>query len=324
MNARSERIVAVPVTAGAKAGAGLAPPALTVLYDGSCPLCRREVGVYRGLQPMGPLCFRDVSDPAQAVPPGAPRQTLMSRFHVVLPDGRMVSGARAFLALWSQLPGWRWLARMGRLPGMPALMEGLYRAFLKLRPALQRVAVALESRPVQGAVGVIPADLVADLRSDHAGETGAVMIYRGMLACTRDPGVLDFAARHLATEQRHLAQIEAWLPPARRSRLLGPWRLAGWLTGALPALCGPRAVYATVAAVETFVDRHYQSQIDQLAGREEHATLHALLRDCQADECHHRDEAAALAGPAPGWALRAWCATVGAGSAFAVALARRL
>ena len=26
-------------------------PSLTVLYDGACPLCRREIGVCRGLRP---------------------------------------------------------------------------------------------------------------------------------------------------------------------------------------------------------------------------------------------------------------------------------
>jgi ubiquinone biosynthesis monooxygenase Coq7 len=178
--------------------------------------------------------------------------------------------------------------------------------------------------PARAAGGNIPADLVDELRSDHAGETGAVMIYRGVLALSRDAALRDFAMRHMATEQRHLALIEDWLPRAQRSRLLGPWRLAGWLTGALPALCGPRAVYATIAAVETFVDRHYQQQIDRLAGRAAHADLRQVLVACQADECHHRDEATTLAGPPPGWLLRAWCALVGTGSAAAVVLARRV
>ena len=174
------------------------------------------------------------------------------------------------------------------------------------------------------AVGVsVPPDLVADLRTDHAGETGAVWIYRGILALSRDAALREFAARHLATEQQHLALVCELLPPRQRSWLTGPWRLAGFLTGALPALFGPRVVYASIAAVETFVDRHYEEQIRALDGRPEHAPLQALLRTCQADECDHRDEARALAGPvAARWPLRLWCAIVGSGSAFAVKIAR--
>jgi demethoxyubiquinone hydroxylase (CLK1/Coq7/Cat5 family) len=35
------------------------------------------------------------------------------------------------------------------------------------------------------------------------------------------------------------------------------WRVAGWLTGALPALFGRAAVLRTIDAVETFVEGHY-------------------------------------------------------------------
>lgn len=115
------------------------PAGLTVLYDGTCPLCRAEIGVYRGLPSDTPLCFADVSAPSQTLPAGLSREQLLARFHVQHADGTVESGARAFLALWATLPGWRWLARLGRLPGMPTLMEGAYRMFLLFRPALQRV-----------------------------------------------------------------------------------------------------------------------------------------------------------------------------------------
>lgn len=169
--------------------------------------------------------------------------------------------------------------------------------------------------------------LERELRSDHAGETGAVSIYNGIAAVARwkqDHELLAFARMHRQTEAEHLVLVEAWLPQYRRSALLGPWRLAGWLTGALPALFGPRVVYATIAAVETFVDRHYQQQIDHLqkfAGPE--GLLDLLIR-CQADERHHRDEAAALTGPTPHGLVRAWCWLVGFGSEAAVVLARRV
>ncbi len=311
---------------------------LTVLYDGACPLCRREVAVYRGLTPHQPLHWRDVSEATTALPPGGDRAAYLARFHVQRGDGEVLSGAAAFIALWSALPGWRWLARCAALPGVTALMELSYRGFLRLRPVLQRIAVAFEPAEITSAMSAtalaraaastdpisIPADLVGELRSDHAGETGAVWIYRGVLALARDAGVREFARRHRATEQRHLDLVAELLPPAQRSRLLVPWRVAGFLTGALPAMFGPRAVYATIAAVETFVDRHYQQQIDRLAERPTHAALRALLLEWQADECEHRDEAQSLQATPPGRWLRAWCAVVGHGSATAVRIARRL
>jgi 3-demethoxyubiquinol 3-hydroxylase len=296
------------------------PEQLTVLFDGACPLCRREIGVYQGLCPIEPttqLTFADVSLGQTALPPGGDRAAYLKRFHVQLADGSVLSGAEAFVALWAVLPGWRWLAKVARLPVATPLMELAYRAFLTVRPQMQGIAKAFEAPRVSK-------ELVGDLRSDHAGELGAVWIYRGLLAVSRDAGVREFARRHSATEQVHLNKISALLPWPQRSRLLLAWRVAGFLTGALPALFGPRAVYATIAAVETFVDEHYQHQIDKLQDRPEHAALLALLLQCQMDECQHRDEATALTGKPAGALLRGWCAVVGSGSALAVGIARRL
>ena len=92
-------------------------PPLTVLYDGACPLCRREIGVYRGLRPNTPVCFADVSDAALPLPPGTTREQLLARFHVRGRDGELLSGAEAFLALWAVLPGWRWPAACLVRPG---------------------------------------------------------------------------------------------------------------------------------------------------------------------------------------------------------------
>ena len=170
----------------------------------------------------------------------------------------------------------------------------------------------------------LPAAVVADLRTDQAGEAGAVRIYEGVLAITRDLALRAFALRHLATEKSHLQHIEAWLPRAHHSRLLPIWRAAGWMTGALPALLGPRAVYCTIEAVETFVDLHYAQQIAHLASHPELASLRQTLMDCQGDELAHRIEAAAARGAAPGALLRAWAWLVGVGSRGAVAICRHI
>jgi len=169
-----------------------------------------------------------------------------------------------------------------------------------------------------------PAWLEAELRSDHAGETGAIMIYRGILATSRDAGVRDFAERHMATEQGHLRLIEEVLPRPKRSALLPIWRVAGWVTGALPALFGPRAVFATIDAVESFVDHHYQQQIDRLDAERSHPALRAMLARCQEEEVHHRDEARGLGTAPPGMVLRLWTGMVDAGSKAAVMAAKRV
>ena len=94
-----------------------------------------------------------------------------------------------------------------------------------------------------------------------------------------------------------------------------------FLPAVLPALLGPKTVYATIEAVETFVDYHYEEQIRVLATKPALSELRQTLPNCQADEVAHRDEATDARGPGkPGIALCAWCALVGAGSRGAVAL----
>lgn len=169
----------------------------------------------------------------------------------------------------------------------------------------------------------LPPAVLADLRTDHAGETGAVFIYQAVLSFSRDPVLRAFAQRHLETEREHLRRIETWLPQANCSRLLPLWRVSGWLTGALPALLGSAAVYGTIEAVERFVDRHYDAQVRCLESYPELRSLRQTLLDCQGDEAAHRDEAAAARGAGePGAVLRVWCWLVGAGSRGAVAVCR--
>lgn len=170
----------------------------------------------------------------------------------------------------------------------------------------------------------MPAWLRRELRSDHAGEYGAVMIYRGILAVSNDARVRQFAERHLVTEGQHLSVMEQIVPYSGRTKLLPVWRVMGWVTGALPALLGPQAVFATIEAVERFVDHHYQQQIDQLETHGEYGSLRQTLLDCQADEVSHRNEATHLALPQRGLLLRLWCTVVGLGSAAAVVAARRV
>lgn len=118
--------------------------ALTVMFDGSCPLCRREVALYQSLVPLQTVSWLDVSKGTAGLTQ-TDQARYMARFHVQLEDGRQISGAAAFVALWLVMPGWHWLGRVGRLPGVTPVLELAYRGFLHLRPYLQRWARHAES-----------------------------------------------------------------------------------------------------------------------------------------------------------------------------------
>ena len=129
-----------------------APPAqpascdtLTVMFDGACPLCRREVGLYQSLTPLETVAWLDVSEVSAGLAP-QDRARFMARFHVRQKDGRLLSGAAAFVALWLVMPGWRWLGTVASLPGVTPALELLYRGFLHLRPYLQRLVRAAEAK----------------------------------------------------------------------------------------------------------------------------------------------------------------------------------
>ena len=110
----------------------------TVYFDGSCSLCRAEIGYYRRIDNAGALCFIDVSEIGVSVPAGLTQQRAMGRFHVRAGNGRLLSGAAAFVEVWSRLPGWRLVARAAALPGATAALELGYRLFLPIRPLISR------------------------------------------------------------------------------------------------------------------------------------------------------------------------------------------
>lgn len=111
----------------------------TVYFDGSCPLCRAEIGYYRRKDQGGAFCFVDISETGAVTPEGITQQWAMERFHVRASDGRILSGAAAFVEVWTRLPNWRWAARAASLPGALAALELGYRMFLPVRPFISRL-----------------------------------------------------------------------------------------------------------------------------------------------------------------------------------------
>ena len=114
-------------------------PKSTVYFDGSCSLCRAEIGYYRRKDQDRALCFVDISETLAVPPDGITKERAMRRFHVRASDGRLLSGAAAFVEVWTRLPRWRWAARAASLPGALFVLEWGYRIFLPVRPFISRL-----------------------------------------------------------------------------------------------------------------------------------------------------------------------------------------
>jgi len=119
----------------AKAAGGCA----TVYYDGACPLCSREIALYRRLDGADDLHWVDITTASpQELGADLTREQALSRFHVRDEQGRLVSGGAGFLTIWRRLPGLRWMAWLAARPPLSWLLEPAYRAFLRIRPWLTR------------------------------------------------------------------------------------------------------------------------------------------------------------------------------------------
>ncbi|MES2833254.1 MAG: DUF393 domain-containing protein [Pseudomonadota bacterium] len=108
---------------------------LEVWFDGDCPLCRREIAVMRRLDRRGAILFTDVASGQGSCP--IDRADLLARFHA-REAGVMLSGAAAFAAMWRAIPVLRPLGLAARNATVLRLLERLYVAFLRVRPALVR------------------------------------------------------------------------------------------------------------------------------------------------------------------------------------------
>lgn len=111
----------------------------TIYFDGSCPLCSAEIDHYASYDDGNRLGFVDVSAAGAELGSDLSSNEAMRRFHVRRADGTLLSGARAFIAVWEALPGWQWAARIAKAPGATTVLEVSYRIFLKIRPIMSKL-----------------------------------------------------------------------------------------------------------------------------------------------------------------------------------------
>ena len=105
-----------------------------MFFDGGCPICRREVDFYRRLDQAGRVQWYDITADTRALTAlGIRPRDAQARLHALDRQGSIRIGAAAFVAIWRELPYWRWLARLAAVPGMVAVMDAVYRPYARRR-----------------------------------------------------------------------------------------------------------------------------------------------------------------------------------------------
>lgn len=111
--------------------------ATKVLYNADCPVCSFEIDHYAriGSKHDLPLIFDDLNDGTALAKWGIDQDSAAKRLHV-LKNGEVHSGIPAFIILWREMPGYRWLAQFANVPGVHRAAVWTYDRVLA--PALYR------------------------------------------------------------------------------------------------------------------------------------------------------------------------------------------
>jgi len=115
------------------------PTALTVYFDGECPVCSREIAMYRRQAGAGSIAWVDATTcPVGVLGSDLSREGALARLHVRTADGRLTNGARAFTTLWRHLPRVAVLGRILDRRPLLAILEVGYRVLLVVRRSWRR------------------------------------------------------------------------------------------------------------------------------------------------------------------------------------------
>jgi predicted DCC family thiol-disulfide oxidoreductase YuxK len=104
-----------------------ASPQLTVLFDGSCSLCRASVARVRLFDRRGRIEFLSLHDPsAMHRFPSIDREEAMRSMQAVDKQLRVYTGADAWAQIGLRLPGWNLLAWILLVPGVRWMARLIY------------------------------------------------------------------------------------------------------------------------------------------------------------------------------------------------------
>jgi predicted DCC family thiol-disulfide oxidoreductase YuxK len=122
------------------------PPTATLIYDADCAMCRASaLWLMRRALTSGRLEILPCrSGERRARFPQVAEAACMTAMQLVLPDGRVLSGADAVPELLRRIRGWGWVAGAFALPGVRPVGRRVYAWIARNR---MRISCALEGGP---------------------------------------------------------------------------------------------------------------------------------------------------------------------------------
>ena len=168
----------------------------------------------------------------------------------------------------------------------------------------------------------VPMSMIGWMRSNHAGETGAVWIYIGSRCVFWNKDIKKMSREHYQAEKNHLIIMNHLLKNQNKSKLLLIWRVLGFSLGFFSAVLGYRFFCVTIQAVETFVEKHYQEQIEYLYTHSISYDLLKVLEICCEEEVEHQNDAGFKKGKINNYIENFWSRVVGSGSSLAVSISK--
>lgn len=110
------------------------PIMIKVFYDDRCPLCRREIEYYKKQTPDNIIDWLGISQNTNTLEKyGISYIDSLKILHAINANKKMVYGVDAFILIWQQLRGWRWLAKFVQLPIVYQMTNGIYKIFANWR-----------------------------------------------------------------------------------------------------------------------------------------------------------------------------------------------
>jgi ubiquinone biosynthesis monooxygenase Coq7 len=124
---------------------------------------------------------------------------------------------------------------------------------------------------------------------DHAGEYGAMCIYKGQLNCIKNAIDRKLIMEMLNQELEHLKYFENQIQDGLSSPtvLLPLWKVLGYTLGGISAKMGSKFAMLLTENIEKVIVDHYQKQINYLERVNYTGSLLNTIRRFKQDEADH-------------------------------------